>query len=157
MLKMPNAGTHKYVEGGRTISRKPENTLNPGKNKPTPDGVLRAAAQNALDDKKAKDITHIPLKGKSSMADDMIIATGTSRTHVRALADYVREALKDAGAPMVSTEGEDEGEWVLVDGGDIIVHIFQPDARDHYRLERLWAHSFDVDDDNELDDEAAVS
>lgn len=87
------------------------------------------------------------------MADDMLIATGTSRTHVLALAQNVEKALKDAGAPMVSIEGADEGEWVLVDGGDIVVHIFQPEARAHYRLERLWAHNFDVDDDNELDDD----
>ena len=82
------------------------------------------------------------------MADEILIATGTSRTHVLALADAVQQALKKAGAPRVSSEGEEEGQWVLVDGGDIIVHIFQPDARAHYRLERLWAPQFDVEADD---------
>lgn len=91
------------------------------------------------------------------MADDMLIATGTSRPHVLALAEEVQQALKEAGAPVVSTEGEEEAQWLLVDGGDIVVHIFQPEARAHYRLERLWAHSFDVDDDNELDQEELSS
>lgn len=140
------------------ISNKQENsqnknmTPNPPRQTP-PAQALVTAATTALDDKKAKDLTHINLDGKSSMADDMIIATGTSRPHVLALAGNVRDALKKAGAPMVSTEGEEDGQWVLVDGGDIVVHIFQPEARDHYRLERLWCRSFDVDDDNELGEE----
>ena len=79
------------------------------------------------------------------MADDMLIVSGTSRPHVLALAEAAQQALKEAGAPMVSTEGEEEGQWVLVDGGDVIVHIFQPETREHYRLERLWSGDFDVD------------
>lgn len=136
------------------ISTKQDKGLKPEKpQQATSAPSLTAAATTALEDKKAHDLTHLPLDGKSSMADDMLIATGTSRPHVLALAENVSKALKDAGAPIVSVEGEEDAQWVLVDGGDIIVHIFQPDARAHYRLERLWSRSFDVDDDNELGDE----
>jgi ribosome-associated protein len=83
------------------------------------------------------------------MAEDMLIATGTSRTHVLALAEYTIQALKEAGAEIMGVEGLDNGEWVLIDTGDIIVHIFQEEARELYRLERLWSHSFDMDDDND--------
>ena len=145
---------HKSI-GGRPISRTRKTPVTP-KSKQPDVGNLLAEAQNALEDKKAQNLTHINLEGKSSMADDLLIATGTSRTHVLALAAHVQEALKKAGAPMVSTEGEEDAQWVLVDGGDIIVHVFQAEVREHYRLERLWAHHFDVDDDNELEEDLAT-
>lgn len=102
-----------------------------------------ALAKTTLDDRKAENIVEIPLLGKSSMAETLLIATGTSRTHVLALADYTLQALKDAGATICGVEGVENGEWVLIDTGDIIVHIFQEDARQLYRLERLWMHNFD--------------
>lgn len=69
----------------------------------------------------------------------MVIASGTSARHVSALADHVKSALKDAGIEPVPTEGLEAGEWVLVDAGDIIVHIFRPDMREHYNLEKMWS------------------
>lgn len=111
-----------------------------------------ALAKTTLDDRKAENIVEINLDGKSSMAEAMLIATGTSRTHVLALAEYTMQALKDAGAGIHGVEGTENGEWVLIDTGDIIVHIFQEEARDLYRLERLWAINFDdALDDEQLD------
>jgi len=100
-------------------------------------------AKTTLDDRKAENIVEISLAGKSSMAEAMLIATGTSRTHVLALADYTLQTLKEAGVAICGVEGLENGEWVLIDTGDILVHIFQEDVRLLYRLERLWQHSFD--------------
>lgn len=71
----------------------------------------------------------------------MIIASGLSARHVSALADYVVTALKQAGYEFVPTEGKEAGDWVLVDAGDVIVHIFKPEAREHYNLEKMWTAS----------------
>lgn len=91
-----------------------------------------------LDERKAFDIEVIDLAGKSSIADCMIIASGTSPRHVSTLADYVTEALKEAGVQHVSSEGKGESDWVLVDGMDVIVHIFRPEVRSFYNLEKMW-------------------
>ncbi len=69
----------------------------------------------------------------------MVVASGTSARHISTLADYVVTALKNAGYPSVPTEGMESGDWVLVDAGNVIVHIFKPDARDHYNLEKMWS------------------
>ena len=95
----------------------------------------------SLDKHKAEKIVSIDLTGKSDFADCMIVASGTSLRHVSALADYVVEVLKDAGFDSVPVEGKETGEWVLVDGGDIIIHLFQHDARTHYNLEKMWSVS----------------
>lgn len=100
-------------------------------------------AAKALDGKKALDITLLSLVGRSSVADAMIVATGTSDRHVQTLAHAVVEALEAAGAGIIGVEGLESGWWVLVDTGDIIVHIFQEDARQVYRLEKLWSPEFD--------------
>ncbi|MBA44668.1 MAG: ribosome silencing factor [Magnetococcales bacterium] len=111
-----------------------------------------ALAKTTLDDRKAENIVAINLVGKSSMAEAMLIATGTSRTHVLSLAEYTMQALKEAGAQIHGVEGTENGEWVLIDTGDIIVHIFQEEARELYRLDRLWAVNFDEPtDDEQLD------
>ena len=91
-----------------------------------------------LDDDQAQDVVSIPLEGKSSIADYMVIASGTSNRHVKALADNVVEAAKKAEHPPIGTEGEDTGEWILVDLGDVIVHLMLPATREFYDLERLW-------------------
>ncbi len=72
----------------------------------------------------------------------MVVATGTSARHVASLADQIVTALKEAGMTHVPTEGREAGEWVLVDAGDIVVHIFHPEARAHYNLEKMWAVNF---------------
>lgn len=92
-----------------------------------------------LDDAKAEDIVPIKLAGKTSIADAMIIATGRSNTHVGAVAAQVVQACKDAGLAAPRVEGVPACDWVLVDAGDILVHIFRPEARQFYNLEKLWA------------------
>lgn len=114
-------------------------------------------AQAALNDKKAEDIVPISLVGKTSMADALLIATGTSSRHVVTLIDSVCEALAKAGYTVDGVEGQMVGDWVIVDTGDILVHVFQEEARAHYRLERLWSHSFDLDvsEDDDLLEKAS--
>ncbi|MFQ5346649.1 MAG: ribosome silencing factor [Rhodothalassiaceae bacterium] len=91
-----------------------------------------------LEDKKAEDIITIPLAGKSSIADLMIIASGRSARQVAALAEHTIEALKHAGESGVRVEGLPQADWVLIDAGDLIVHIFRPEVRSFYNLEKLW-------------------
>ncbi len=81
----------------------------------------------------------IDLRGRSSLADHMIIASGTSSRHVTALADQVETRLKDEGHGRVPSEGKTYGDWVLIDAGDVIVHLFRPEVRTYYNLERMWA------------------
>ena len=100
---------------------------------------LQAIVIDALEDLKAKDIKVIDVRGQTSVTDLMIIATGTSSRQVKGIADNVREKAKEAGVPPIGSEGEETGEWVLVDLGDIVVHVMQPQTRDFYQLERLWS------------------
>lgn len=93
----------------------------------------------SLDDDKAQDIVVIDLAGKSSMADHMVICTGTSQRHIAAMAEHLRERLKAAGVGKLAIEGLPQGDWVLIDGGDIIVHVFRPEVRTFYDLEKMWA------------------
>jgi ribosome-associated protein len=102
---------------------------------------LERLIHTSLDDHKAEDIVSIDLTGKSDFADRMIVATGTSARHVSSLADYVVTALKAAGYNAVPVEGRESCDWVLVDAGNIIVHIFKPEARGYYNLEKMWAVS----------------
>ena len=90
-----------------------------------------------LEDDKAENVLNIPLSGKSPMADAMIVASGRSARHVSALADHVAKKLKDAGTTQVRVEGLPNADWVLIDAGDIIVHIFRPEVREFYNLERI--------------------
>lgn len=102
-------------------------------------GSLIDVITSALDDAKAEDIVSLDLKGKSSIADFMVVATGRSDRHVGAAADRVVKALKDLGIPGIRVEGEQTCEWVLVDAGDVIVHVFKPEARSFYNIEKLWS------------------
>lgn len=92
----------------------------------------------ALDDAKAEEIVTLDLGGKSFLADHMVVASGRSDRHVGAVAERVMQALKDAGFPPGKAEGLHTCEWVLIDAGDVIVHVFKPDARSFYNIERLW-------------------
>ncbi len=92
----------------------------------------------SLDDDKAEDVTVIDLMGKSSLADYLVIATGTSRRHVGAMADHLRGKMKASGIQGVSVEGMPQCDWVLVDGGDVIIHLFRPEVREFYSLEKMW-------------------
>ncbi|WP_027858879.1 ribosome silencing factor [Marinobacterium jannaschii] len=97
----------------------------------------------ALEDMKAKDVVELDVEGKSSVTDVMIIASGTSRRHVMSIADEVIEKSKHNGMQPLGSEGQDVGDWVLVDLGAVVVHVMMPDARSFYDLERLWR--FDAD------------
>jgi len=99
---------------------------------------VQKTAVSALEDIKARDIAVLDVRKLTSLCDAMIIASADSNRQVKALAQHVRDKLKEAGATIVGMEGEDTGEWVLVDAGDIVVHIMQPAVRAHYNLEELW-------------------
>ena len=100
---------------------------------------LRQIVINPWDMNKAQDIISIDLKNKSSMADFMIIASGTSSRHIQSLSEQVLNKLKDNGIKESRIEGKDCTEWKLVDGIDLIVHIFHPEKREFYELEKMWS------------------
>lgn len=93
---------------------------------------------SSLDNDKAEDVITIDLAGKSSIADHMVIASGTSGRHIGAMADHLLRTLKTAGYGSVRVEGATVGDWVLIDAHDVIVHLFRPEVRAFYALERLW-------------------
>ena len=92
-----------------------------------------------LDDAKAEDITTIDLNGKTSIGDYMVIASGRSQRHVGALADQLLKKLKDEGFGRARVEGLPHADWVLIDTGDVITHIFRPEVREFYNLEKMWS------------------
>ena len=92
-----------------------------------------------LSDNKAKDIIKINLENKSSIADFMIICSGTSNRHVISLSNYLIEVLKRENLNTLNIEGKTNGDWVLVDAGDIIIHLFRSEVREYYGLEKMWA------------------
>jgi ribosome-associated protein len=100
---------------------------------------LQKVAVAALEDIKARDIEVLDVRRQASLYDSMVIASADSNRQVRALANHVRDKLKEAGAPILGIEGEQAGEWILVDAGDIVVHVMQPAVRAYYNLEELWA------------------
>ena len=99
---------------------------------------LQKAAVAALEEIKGQDILVLDVRKLTSMCDSMIIASAQSTRQVKALADNVRDRLKEAGAAIIGVEGQESSEWVLVDCGDIVVHVMQPAVRAHYKLEELW-------------------
>lgn len=101
--------------------------------------ALLALVNAKLDDDKAEDIISIDLRGKTAIADFMVIASGRSQRHVGAVADHLIEALKEAGVRHVRVEGQPACDWVLIDAGDVIVHVFQPEVRVFYNIEKMWA------------------
>ena len=100
---------------------------------------LKSIILNTLDSNKALDIVSIDLKNKSSMADYMIIASGTSSRHIQSLSEQVLEKLKANGVKNSKIEGKESNDWKLIDGIDVIVHIFNPEKRKFYELEKMWA------------------
>lgn len=99
---------------------------------------MKQLAVTALEDLKAQDIQVMDVRGMTSITDVMIVASGTSDRHVKALADSVVEAVKKEGVEPIGVEGEGSREWVLVDLGDVIVHVMHPQTRAFYNLEKLW-------------------
>ncbi|MEC8370044.1 MAG: ribosome silencing factor [Pseudomonadota bacterium] len=107
---------------------------------PSPQQLLELIEQS-LDDDKAIDIVSVDLTGKSSIADAMVVASGASVRQVGAMADHLREKLKAVGIKGISIEGLENSDWVLIDSGDVIVHLFRPEVRDFYNLEKLWSEA----------------
>lgn len=108
-----------------------------GKSQATSDSIL-AAILSSLDDDKAEDIVQISLRGKSEMADHMVVATGRSTRQVSSIAEKLADRLKANLGVYSKTEGADVGDWVLIDAGDVIVHIFRPEVREFYQIEKMW-------------------
>ena len=118
-------------------------------NKSVTTATLRKSVIDALEELKAKDVREIDVRGKTSIADLLVIASGTSARHVKSIADEVGKFAKKAGVMLLGVEGETEGEWVLVDLGDVIVHVMLPRIREFYGLERLWTvgdHEREIDE-----------
>lgn len=110
---------------------------------PEADRLIRAIL-DSLDDAKAEEVVSIDLQGKTSLADFMVIATGRSNTHVGAVADRLLRRCKELGI-IPRVEGLQNCDWVLVDAGDVIVHIFRPEVREFYNLEKMWQADFSGD------------
>ncbi len=93
----------------------------------------------SLDDDKAEEIVTIDLAGRSSLCDAIVVASGRSRRHVASTAEHLARRLKEAGYGSARVEGLPQGDWVLVDAGDVIIHLFRPEVRDYYDLENMWS------------------
>ena len=106
---------------------------------PVGSNALEQAILSRLDDDKAQDIILIDLTGKSPMADTMIIASGRSHRHVGALADHLQRTIKTHGLGRTKVEGLPHCDWVLIDAGDVIIHLFRPEVRMFYNIEKIWA------------------
>jgi ribosome-associated protein len=104
---------------------------------PSADDVVQAV-RASLDRDKADDVAVIDLAGKTTIADCMIVASGTSKRHIAAMADHILARMKELGATSVGVEGTGHCDWVLIDVGDVLVHLFRPEIREFYALERLW-------------------
>jgi len=102
---------------------------------------MLARILKCLDENKAEDVVTIPLSGKSEMADNMVIASGRSSRQVSALSDTLYRLIKDETGIICRTEGKQSGDWVLLDCGDAVVHIFRPEVREFYQLEKMWLAS----------------
>ena len=99
---------------------------------------LLKIVETSLDDDKAEDIVAIDLRGKSTIADYMVIATGRNSRQLAAMATHLDAKLTKAGVRRVSIEGKGQGDWILLDGGDVVVHLFRPEVRTFYALEKMW-------------------
>lgn len=116
----------------------PVNTMQAASGKNIPSMSLLDLVLNSLKDDKAEDIVTIDLAGKSTIADHMVIASGRSTRQVSAIADKLSRKLKEVFGIPVRQEGKAAGDWVLIDAGDVIVHVFRPEVRDFYQLEKMW-------------------
>ena len=111
----------------------------PPRTPPGGESPLHTLVLTSLDDDQAQEVISIPLEGKSSIADHMVIASGRSTRQVAAMAQKLAERIKKAGMGPVRLEGLPAADWVLIDAGDVVVHLFRPEVRSFYNLERMWA------------------
>ena len=101
--------------------------------------------ETSLDDDKAENIVVVDLSGKTAIADYLVIASGTSQRHVGSMADHIRRRMKGVGLKGVAVEGLKQSDWVLIDAGDLIVHLFRPEVRAFYNLEKIWMNATSAD------------
>ena len=120
------------------ISQSRRVTISTNKKQPSANEIRDLVLQS-LDDDKGLDITQIPLEGKSSIADYMIIASGSSGRQIAAMCDHLEEKLKKAGAEIFGREGKNQGDWIVIDALDVVVHLFRPEVREFYSLEKMWS------------------
>jgi ribosome-associated protein len=132
----PRSAKPAKTKASGTAPAKPRAQKSRAQKKAVP--TLLQRIEQALEDGKAEDIVVIDMQGKTSIADTMVIATGRSQRQLAALAERVKAATRETGAPTVRIEGMTQGDWVLVDAGDVIVHIFRPEVRKFYNLEKMW-------------------
>jgi len=143
-------GTDKMIRSGATSKRKRKTLLSPLREvrarkaspvsgeRPTPAEILKIILAR-LDDQKAFDTVKIDLKGKTTIADFMVVTCGRSNRHVGAIADHVIDELHKRGITGVRVEGQPQCDWVLIDASDVIIHVFRPEVREFYNLEKMWA------------------
>ena len=129
------SGTLSITALSRAARYKPEPV---SKARPSPEETLRLVLAS-LDDMKAEDTTHHRSARQDRLADTMVVTSGRSNRHVGAVADRVLEDLRKAGVPNLRVEGMPHCDWVLIDAGDVIVHVFRPEVREFYNLEKMWA------------------
>ncbi len=127
--------------GWRNTIEAPNQPVRPSRRESGKAGAeaLQRFVAGALADAKAEDIVTIDLDGKTTIADFMVIASGRSKRHVGAVAARLLKQLKDDGTPALAAEGRENSDWVLIDAGDIIVHVFRPEVRALYNLEKMWS------------------
>ncbi len=123
----------------------PENTSSAAPAPAAPTKPLIDLILDILDDAKAEEIVAVDITGKSSLADHMVVASGRSHRHVAAVADQVIIALRDNGYGKPRVEGLPHADWVLVDAGDVILHVFRPEVREFYNIEKMWQADFAAD------------
>jgi ribosome-associated protein len=139
---------HSSTKGAWTLSTElhrqeaaPADTADAVGESPLGTDALEALVLDALEDDKAEDIVSIDLTGKSSVTDVMVVASGRSNRHVGAIADHLIRKLKESGHGKAKVEGLKTCDWVLIDAGDVIVHVFRPEVRSFYDLEKMWSVS----------------
>ena len=113
-------------------------------------GDLLQLVQTSLDDDKAENIVVVDLSGKTSIADYLVIASGTSQRHVSAMANHIQIRIKEMGLRGIPVEGLKQCDWVLIDAGDLIVHLFRPEVREFYNLEKIWLNAPSTDNTEAL-------
>ena len=121
------------------MSTNSEAAETPAKPSPLSSDALLALILKSLETDAAEDVVSIPLAGKSEVADHMVVASGRSSRHVAALSEKMADSIKKASGMLCRSEGKEMGDWVLVDCGDVIVHLFRPEVRDFYDIEKLWS------------------
>jgi ribosome-associated protein len=140
VLPKSDATKSDATKSGSTKTRKTSTKAAALKAQPDADKTLKLILSR-LDDMKAEETVTIDLRGKSAFSDYMVVTTGRVNRHVGAIAENVAKGLKETGIKAIHVEGLTNCDWVLIDSGDVIVHVFRPEVREFYNLERLWTHN----------------